>query len=276
MTGAAGELLRLRQQLAAWRQGDALRQALANPELNGAGVRIALLDTGVNLEELKAQALRRGGPLPQVSCWRFQAGMHQPTLAPGTGSAPHGTTVADVLLTGVPAVELVSVDLYSPVGGTSVETLAAALHWVAAEGFRLVNLSMGVAESHLQPPLKRQMLWRAIEAAYRHDCFVVAAAHNDHPETKGYPALFTPALAGVQKAEVEPRALQFLPHEEVEFGAHGLGYFGPFSSRPANSWAAPHATALAAKLLQLEPTLRPFELKALLSWAAWRGGVPES
>ena len=35
---------------------------------------------------------------------------------------------------------------------------------------------------------------------------------------------------------------------------------------PATSWAAPHLTGIAARLLSLRPTLKPFEVKTLLYW----------
>ena len=50
------------------------------------------------------------------------------------------------------------------------------------------------------------------------------------------------------------------------FLAHGRGYLGPFAQEPATSWAAPHLTGIAARILSLRPTLKPFEMKALLYW----------
>ena len=58
--------------------------------------------------------------------------------------------------------------------------------------------------------------------------------------------------------------------ERVEFQAYSRGYFGPLASEPATSWAAPHLTGLAARLLSLRPGLKPFEVKTLLYWMSRR------
>jgi subtilisin len=52
----------------------------------------------------------------------------------------------------------------------------------------------------------------------------------------------------------------------VEFQAHGRGYLGPFANEPATSWATPHLTGIAARILSLRPGLKPFEIKTILYW----------
>ena len=54
------------------------------------------------------------------------------------------------------------------------------------------------------------------------------------------------------------------PIEHIEFQAHGRGYFGPFAQEPATSWATPHLAAIAARILSLQPDLKPAELRELL------------
>jgi hypothetical protein len=68
--------------------------------------------------------------------------------------------------------------------------------------------------------------------------------------------------------------LEFAYHlsEGVEFRAHGRGYLGPFAAEPATSWAAPHLSGVAARLLSLRPGLKPFEIKTLLYWLAQSRG----
>jgi hypothetical protein len=62
--------------------------------------------------------------------------------------------------------------------------------------------------------------------------------------------------------------MEFAYHlrDQVEFQAHGRGYLGPFASEPATSWAAPHLAGIAARILSLRPSLKPFEVKTLLYW----------
>src|SRR5262249_58052040 len=80
-------------------------------------------------------------------------------------------------------------------------------------------------------------------------------------------AAFPPPLTSVDKAVfADPLQFAYQLREQVEFQAHAKGYFGPFASEPATSWAAPHLTGIAARLLSLRPTLKPFEMKTILYW----------
>ncbi len=96
---------------------------------------------------------------------------------------------------------------------------------------------------------------------------VFAAAHNDHPLTRSYPAQFAPPLLSVDKSLfADPLQFAYALHEHIEFQAHGRGYWGPFAQEPATSWAAPHLAGIAARILSLRPGLKPFEMKTLLYW----------
>jgi hypothetical protein len=144
---------------------------------------------------------------------------------------------------------------------------------------KIINLSLGIVEQRLHPPARRWQLLQMVEEAYYRDVLVVAAAHNDHPFTRSYPAAFAPPLLSVDKA-LFPDPLQFAYRlrDQVEFQAHGRGYLGPFATEPATSWAAAHLTGIAARLLSLKPDLKPFEVKALLYWLsrAWPSSQPGS
>ncbi len=116
---------------------------------------------------------------------------------------------------------------------------------------------------------RRQLLLRAVEEAYYRDVVVVAAAHNEHPLTRSYPAVFAPPLLSVDKhLFADPLQFAYRLSEQIEFQAHGRGYLGPFAQEPATSWAAPHLAGIVARLLSLRPELKPFEIKTLLYWLA--------
>jgi hypothetical protein len=115
--------------------------------------------------------------------------------------------------------------------------------------------------------LRRQQFQRAIEEAYYKDVLIFAAAHNDHPLTISYPAAFAPPLVSVDKRLFnDPLQFAYQLREHIEFQAHGRGYFGPFASEPATSWAVPHLAGIAARILSLRPGLKPFEMKTILYW----------
>ena len=99
------------------------------------------------------------------------------------------------------------------------------------------------------------------------DVLIFAAAHNEHPLTRSYPALFAPPLISVDKGLFDdPLNFAYQLRDQIEFQAHGRGYLGPFAQEPATSWAAPHLAGIAARILSLRPGLKPFEIKTILYW----------
>jgi len=238
---------------------------LRDPRATGAGVRVAVVDSGVDDEVLTARH-----PSPRrrpIVAAAFPPGRATPPTAAGVPSSPHGTTVADIILTVAPDVELFSADVFGPAASGDADAVARAIYHSLDEwDCRVINLSLGVTEARLQPPARRVQLQRAIEEAYHRGVVVVAAAHNDHPLTRSYPSAFAPPLLSVDKGLFDdPLDVRYQPREQVEFQAHGRGAVGPFAREPATSWAAPHVAGVAARLLSLLPDLRPFEVKALLS-----------
>src|SRR5204863_4950234 len=125
-------------------------------------------------------------------------------------------------------VELFSADVLGPQGSCEVEVLIKALRWaVDVWQVKIVNLSLGVAEQRLQQLPRRQQFLRAIEEAYFKDVLIFAAAHNDHPFARSYPALFAAPLLSVDKQLfADPLQFAYGVHEQIEFQAHGRGYWG--------------------------------------------------
>lgn len=237
---------------------------LSDPRATGEGVRVAMLDSGVDRATLET---KHAGMLPAEG-GLFRADRAEPDADSGQQSAPHGTTVADILLTIAPRIQLYSADIFGSAGGCDVETVIRALRYVTdVWNAKVVNLSLGVAESRLQPVQRRQALQRAIEDAYFRDVLVFAAAHNEHPFTRSYPAVFAPPLVSVDKGPfADPLGFAYQLRDQIEFQAYSRGYLGPFAREPATSWATPHLAGIAARLLSLRPGLKPFEIKTLIYW----------
>ncbi len=240
---------------------------LLDPRADGRGVRVCVIDSGIERATL---ATKYGTSLQPIQGGIFSVDQPEPAAYDGHQSTPHGTTVADIILTLAPAVQLFSADVFGPAGTCEVETVIKALRWAyEVWNCKVINLSLGVTEQKLQQLPKRQQLLRVIEEGYFRDIVIVAAAHNDHPFTRSYPAMFAPPLLSVDKGLFDtPMEYAYSPREQIEFAAHSRGYLGPFAVEPATSWAAPHLTGIAARLLSLRPDLKPFEIKTLLYWMA--------
>jgi subtilisin family serine protease len=244
------------------------QRLLSDPRATGEGVCVAVIDSGVERSLLEEKFAQRGLPLYPIEGAVFTPECHEPLPYDGRQSTPHGTTVADILLTIAPRVRLYSADVFGPRGSCEVEVIIRALRWaIDVWACKVVNLSLGVAEQRLQQPQRRLQLQRAVEEAYYKDVLVVAAAHNDHPLTRSYPAAFAPPLLSVDKGLfADPLEFAYHLSEPAEFQAHAKGYLGPFAAAPATSWAAPHLAGIAARILSLRPDLKPFEVKTILYW----------
>jgi subtilisin family serine protease len=241
---------------------------LLDPRATGEGVRVAVLDTGIDRARLEAKYRAAGLAPPLIEGGVFVPGRAEPLPYDGRASAPHGTTVADILLTVAPRIQLFSADVFGPQGASDVETVVHALRWAMDRWqCRVLNLSLGVPEHRLQQLPRRHHLLAVIEEAYFRDAIICAAAHNEHPLTRSYPAEFGPPLLGVDKRVFAgPLEFAYALRHHIEFQAHGRGYLGPFHAEPATSWATPHLAGIAARLLSLRPELKPFEVKTLLYW----------
>jgi hypothetical protein len=240
---------------------------LRDPRATGQGVTIGLIDSGVDSSVLETRCRERGEEVLPIEGAVFRAESPQPLPYTGKQSTPHGTTVADIILRIAPRVKLYSADVFGS-AGAEVDTIIRALqHAIDVWHCKIVNLSLGVPEGKLQQTQKRIHFQKAIEEAYYKDILIFAAAHNDHPLTRSYPAAFAPPLVSVDKALfTDPLQFAYALRETVEFQAHGRGYLGPFSQEPATSWATPHLAGIAARLLSLKPDLKPFEIKTILYW----------
>jgi hypothetical protein len=240
---------------------------LHDPRADGEGVRVCILDSGIERSVLEEKFRRQGREIQPIEGAVFTE-RPEPLRYEGRQSSPHGTIVADVVLTLAPRVRLFSADVFGPQGSCEVEVVIRALrHAIDLWRCQVVNLSLGVPEQRLQQLPRRQQLLRAVEEAYYRDVVVVAAAHNDHPLTASYPAAFGPSLLSVNKGLfADPLRAAYELRDRIEFAAHGRGYLSPFAHEPATSWAAPHLTGIVARLLSLRPGLKPFEIKTILYW----------
>src|SRR5207245_10764492 len=95
-------------------------------------------------------------------------------------------------------VQLYSADIFGPQGSCELDVVLRALHWaIDVWQCKIINLSLGVPEHRLLQVQRRYQLLRAIEEGYYRDVLIFAAAHNEHPLTRSYPAQFAPPLISV-------------------------------------------------------------------------------
>ncbi|MCP2014482.1 hypothetical protein L1280_001633 [Deinococcus sp. HSC-46F16] len=152
-------------------------QTLA-PKL-GQGIKVAVIDTGVDVEHPAF-----AGSLAPAGEWRdFYAGDTNPDEEGvlGEGGYGHGTGVAGVVLQVAPKATILPLRVLGPDGSGDVLHVAQAIDWAAAKGAQVINLSLGSDE-------RSAVVQDAIKRATERGALVVASAGNENRPAISYPA----------------------------------------------------------------------------------------
>src|SRR5438552_920065 len=89
---------------------------LRDPRATGEGITVCVLDSGVDRSVLQERSLARGQEIHVIQGGVFIPGRSEPLPYEGRQSTPHGTTVADIILSLAPRVRLYSADVFGPGG----------------------------------------------------------------------------------------------------------------------------------------------------------------
>lgn len=226
----------------------------------GSGVKVGLIDTGVDLRHPDLQENLKGGI--NLLC----------PGQPPTDDNGHGTHVAGILaaarngrgVVGVaPGAGLYVVKAFDRYGNGRLSRILEALQWCADQRLHLVNLSFGMKQESVA-------LRRAVQKATATGLLVVAAAGNEgRADSVVYPARYSEvlAVAALGKDGRRARFSSFGP--EIDFIAPGEDIKstypgGRYRVLSGTSMAAPHVTGIAALLLGARLQLRGGEVRQLL------------
>lgn len=241
-----------------------LRQALA--EATGAGVRVAVLDTGVDVTHPDlAGAVDRS-----VAVSRDYSGWACRDLGPGLSAAQldpvgHGTACAGIIHELAPAARLVSVRVIGADSNGTGDQFVRGLRWVLNEcqpPVQVVNLSLGTTQDRFAGPLRE-----LVDKAYWQGLILVAAGNN--MGLTAYPANFASLIAVDNDAFSDPWHFDYRRGKPLEVVARGIYVRAPKSGGghqlfTGTSFACPHISAVVARLMSINPALTPFQVKALL------------
>ncbi len=232
---------------------------------DGSGIRIAIVDTGV-----EAAHPWVGGKLGASYFVEDGQSAQPPRVLPGPALdvCGHGTAAAGQVRRIAPGAELISVRVLSEDRSGTSEALVAALSWLTTQEVHLVNLSLSTMRLGLA-----FRIGQAVDALAARNIACVCA-QGYHKTGHDYPTSFASTI-GVTYEEMAAADLVFRPQSLVEFAACGVeietAWVGGITRRvTGSSYAAPLVSAMAARLLQLRPTLTPYELKSLLKAYAER------
>jgi subtilisin len=235
------------------------------PLTRGEGVRVAVIDTGVDLDHPGLAANLRPGI-------NILAGGSPPQDGNG-----HGTHVAGIIgavgkggeLAGVsPGVEIYPVKALNDKGNGWLSDIIAGVEGCIKNEMHIINMSFVV---HGDNDSLREML----QAADGAGLLVVAAAGNSGPgeNTVRFPARYGETIA-VSAVDRRQQIAGFSSRgPEVDLTAPGVEVLslwpgGKKKIMQGTSMAAPHVTGVAALVLSVYPTATPTAVKKILLEAA--------
>ncbi|MFE0133497.1 S8 family serine peptidase [Streptomyces sp. NPDC059037] len=258
---------------------------------DGKGVKIAVLDTGVDAThpDLKGQvAAKKNFTTSPDTKDRIGHGTHVASTAAGTGAKSGGK------LKGVaPGAKLLNGKVLDDTGAGSDSEVIAGMEWAAAQGADIVNLSLGGDDEAGVDPLEATVNKLSKDKGI---LFAIAAGNDGYPRSVGSPASADAALTvgavddngkladfssqgprvgdGAIKPDVTAPGVDITAAAapgsiiDQEVGQKPDGYL----TISGTSMATPHVAGAAALLKQQHPNWKHAELKGALTASTKDGG----
>ena len=238
-----------------------LEQAIrALAEGDGRGVKIAVLDSGVELSHPSLTGMRLADDLaimPSGPKLRVVVGA-------GRDIFGHGTAVASVIKTLAPQAQIGSIRVLGSNNTSRTAIIQRAALEALDRGYQILNCSFGCA---IQGQVLQYKFW--VDDAYVKGVHVVAACNNEDFTKPEWPAYF-PSVIAVNMARTSKDSIFYYRRGTlVEFAAMGVDVKVPWSGGSekvvtGSSFAAPRVAALLARLLSVHPDITPLQAKAIL------------
>lgn len=233
----------------------ALHLAEAHNISDGARVRVAVLDTGIDPNHPMF-----AGRI--AAAWNFTNNSGDVTdIKTGIDANKngfvdeawgHGTHVAGIVLMTAPKVDLLIARVLDSEGRGDVSNVAAGIRWAVARGARVINLSLGTL-------VHSDAIESALNVAEAHGVMVVASAGNwgaDHPQE--YPASSGQATA-IAATDVNATPATWTSFASfVALTAPGISIRSAYPGGTYRLWSGtsmstPFVSGTAALLLALHP-----------------------
>ena len=216
------------------------------PTNTGTGVKVALIDTGMDYRHPDLAPNYAGG-------YNFIARNNNPLDDNGHGTHVAGTIAAAADGTGIkgvaPSARLYPLKVLNSSGSGSYSNIIAALQWCVNNKMQIASMSLGATTNS-------KALHDATTAAYKAGVLLVAAAGNSgqaggYTVTVEYPAAFgaVMAISAVDSNNVRPWWSSSGP--KVELAAPGVNIVsdkmgGGLTTMSGTSMACPHVSGVAA------------------------------
>ena len=236
----------------------AIREDTRWRQCTGRGVRVAVVDSGIDTEhpDLKGKVRESVEAVAEDG---------KVTFKPSTSGdqAGHGTACAGIITSVAPEVELHSVKVLGPNASGSGDMFLVGLDYAIKQKFQVINLSLGTTKRDYFAPIHDLM-----DRAYHAGCIIVAAANNlPYPS---YPSIFSSSVVSViKRTGADPFNFGYRYGHVIELVAPGVEVKttwpgGGYRQLTGNSFACPYIAGIIALMIEAYPNLTPFQVKTIL------------
>lgn len=226
----------------------------------GAGVRVCVLDSGIELGHPAVGEVRRSVAVVREAD-------ETRVIEDDEGDVcGHGTACAGIIRALAPDCDLTSVRVLGAGGKGGGRVLLAGLAWAVEQDFQVVNMSLSTTRKQFVDELHE-----LADKAYFRRMILVTSAHNMPVES--FPWRFASVVSVGSHEEDDPLVFYYNPDPPVEFFGRGLEVDvawlgGGTICATGNSFATPHIAGICALILGKHSELTPFQLKNVLHQTA--------
>ena len=222
------------------------------PPNKGAGVKVAIIDTGIDYNHSDLHANYNGG-------WDFVNNDAYPMDDNGHGTHVAGTVAAEDNGFGVvgvaPEAELYSLKVLDATGRGYMSDVVAAIQWATVNEIQVINMSLGGGASITLEAA-------CLLAYYQDELILVAAAGNSgnppgRGDNVGYPAAYDSVIAVAATNQSDERASWSSTGPDVELAAPGVSIYSTlpgnnYGTYSGTSMACPHVAGVVALVIAAE------------------------
>jgi subtilisin family serine protease len=227
----------------------------------GAGVRVAVIDSGIEADHPQLGGSVKGGIGIEYDPSAENNLRYTVEEAP-EDMYGHGTACAGIIHGLAPQAELYSVRVLGRDGKGRSLQFAAGINWALENGMHVINMSLSTSRSDYYA-----LFHQLADDAYFKGVMLVAAVNN--VPAPSYPSQYSSVLSVAAHEHQDPFTYYYNPRPPVEFGAPGIDVRVAWTNKgtmvtTGNSFAAPHMAGIVALIRAKHPELTPFQIKTVL------------
>jgi subtilisin len=228
---------------------------------SGRGMRVAVIDSGIEADHPALEGSVRGGVGIDYDPTAKDNLRYTAEDSPQDHYG-HGTACAGIIHALAPEAELYSVRVLGREGKGRSLQFAAGINWAIENGMHVMNLSLSTSRSEYYA-----LFHQLADDAYFKGSMLVSAVNN--VPAPSYPSLYSSVVSVAAHAGQDPYTYYYNPEPPVEFGAPGIDVRVAWINHgylvtTGNSFAAPHMAGIVTLIRAKHPELTPFQIKTVL------------